>query len=44
MDIVNQKKEEEINTDSIEQKENNNLTENIIDLKKDETNEKNELN
>ena len=41
MDIVNQKKEEEINTD---QKENNNLTENIIDLKKDETNEKNELN
>ena len=44
MDIVNQKKEEEINTDNIEQKENNNLTENIIDLKKDETNEKNELN
>ena len=44
MDIVNQKKEEEINTDNIEQKENNNLTENITDLKKDETNEKNELN
>ena len=44
MDIVNQKKEEEINTDNIEQKENNNLAENITDLKKDETNEKNELN
>ena len=45
MDIVNQKKEEEeINTDIKEQKENNNLTENITELKKDETNEKNELN
>ena len=44
MDIVNQKKEEEINTDIKEQKENNNITENNTDLKKDETGENNELN
>ena len=44
MDIVNQKKEEEINTDIKEQKENNNITENNTDLKKDETGANNELN
>ena len=43
MDIVNQKKEEEeINTDNKQQNENNNLTENVTELKKDETNENNE--